>query len=35
MEFRQKAIEIINSFPASEARAGLLLLADYFSERAY
>ena len=35
MEFKEKAVEIINSFPASEARTALLLLADYFSERAY
>jgi octaprenyl-diphosphate synthase len=32
-EYKQKAVEIINSFPASEARHSLLLLADYFSER--
>ncbi|MDR2385874.1 MAG: polyprenyl synthetase family protein [Tannerella sp.] len=35
MEFKRKAIEIISDFPASEARASLLLLADYFSERIY
>jgi octaprenyl-diphosphate synthase len=35
MEFKQRAIEIINSFPTSEARDSLLLMADYFSERAY
>jgi octaprenyl-diphosphate synthase len=35
MEYKQKAVEIINGFPASEARASLLLMADYFSERAY
>ena len=33
MEYKQKAVEIINSFPASEARKSLLLLADFFSER--
>ena len=33
MAFKQKAIEIINSFPESDARNSLLLLADYFSER--
>jgi len=33
LEFKQKAVEIINSFPESDARNGLLLLADYFSER--
>jgi octaprenyl-diphosphate synthase len=32
-EYRQKAVEIINSFPESEARNSLLLLADYFAER--
>ena len=32
-EFKQKAVEIISSFPYSEARTGLLLLADYFAER--
>ena len=32
-EFKQEAIDIIRSFPASEARQSLLLLADYFSER--
>ena len=31
--FKQKAVEIIHSFPASDARNGLLLLADYFSRR--
>jgi octaprenyl-diphosphate synthase len=35
MEFKRKAVEIIGSFPASEARDSLLLLADYFSARAY
>jgi octaprenyl-diphosphate synthase len=33
-EFKQKAVEIIHSFPESDARNSLLLLADYFSERA-
>ena len=33
MEYKQKAIEIISSFPESEARTSLLLLADYFAER--
>ena len=33
MEYKQKAIEIICSFPESEARTSLLLLADYFAER--
>ena len=32
-EYKQKAIDIINSFPQSEARDSLLLLADYFTER--
>lgn len=32
-EYKQKAVEIINSFPESEARESLLLLADYFAER--
>ncbi|MDR2679896.1 MAG: polyprenyl synthetase family protein [Tannerella sp.] len=32
-EYKQKAIEIINRFPESEARNSLLLLADYFAER--
>ena len=32
-EYKQKAVEIINSFPESEARTSLLLLADYFAER--
>jgi octaprenyl-diphosphate synthase len=32
-EYKQKAVEIIKSFPESEARHSLLLLADYFSER--
>ena len=33
LEFKQKAVEIINSFPESEARNSLLLLADYLSKR--
>ena len=33
MEYKQKAVAIISSFPESEARASLLLLADYFAER--
>ncbi len=33
LEYKQKAVEIINSFPESEARSSLLMLADYFSER--
>ncbi|MDR2915858.1 MAG: polyprenyl synthetase family protein [Tannerella sp.] len=33
LEYKQKAVEIINSFPESEARNSLLMLADYFSER--
>ena len=33
LEYQQKAVEIIRSFPDSEARKSLLLLADYFSER--
>ncbi|MDR1381649.1 MAG: polyprenyl synthetase family protein [Tannerella sp.] len=32
-EYKQKAVEIINSFPESDARNSLLLLADYFAER--
>ena len=32
-EHKQKAVEIINSFPPSDARNSLLLLADYFTER--
>jgi octaprenyl-diphosphate synthase len=32
-EYKQKAVEIINNFPESEARSSLLLLADYFAER--
>ena len=32
-EYKQKAVDIINSFPPSDARNSLLLLADYFSER--
>lgn len=32
-EYKQKAVEIINSFPESEARESLLFLADYFAER--
>jgi octaprenyl-diphosphate synthase len=32
-EYKQKAIEIINGFPESDARNSLLLLADYFTER--
>lgn len=32
-EYKQKAVEIINKFPESEARNSLLLLADYFAER--
>jgi octaprenyl-diphosphate synthase len=35
MEFKREAVEIISSFPASDARDSLLLLADYFSERVY
>ena len=33
LEYKQKAVEIINSFPPSEAQNSLLLLADYFTER--
>lgn len=33
-KYKQKANEIINNFPESEARNGLLLLADYFTKRA-
>ena len=33
LEYKQKAVEIINSFPPSDARNSLLLLADYFTER--
>ncbi|MDR0575761.1 MAG: polyprenyl synthetase family protein [Tannerella sp.] len=33
LEYKQKAVEIINNFPESEARNSLLMLADYFSER--
>ena len=33
LAFKEKAVEIINSFPESEARNSLLLLADYFSIR--
>ena len=33
LEYKQKAVEIINSFPESEARESLLLMADYFTER--
>ena len=33
LAFKQKAVEIIHSFPESDARSGLLLLADYFSRR--
>ena len=32
-EYKQMAVEIIRSFPASEARNSLLALADYFAER--
>jgi octaprenyl-diphosphate synthase len=32
-EYKRKAVEIISSFPASDARNCLLLLADYFAER--
>lgn len=32
-EFKQKAVELIHSFPESDARNSLLLLADFFSER--
>jgi octaprenyl-diphosphate synthase len=35
LEFKQKAVELINEFPPSEARNSLVLLAEYFSERAY
>jgi octaprenyl-diphosphate synthase len=35
MEFKRKAVALINSFPPSDARNSLLLMADYFSERAY
>ncbi|MDR0836504.1 MAG: polyprenyl synthetase family protein [Tannerella sp.] len=35
IDYKQKAVEIISGFPASEARNSLLLMADYFSERAY
>lgn len=31
--YKQKAVEIINSFPESDARNSLLLLADFFAER--
>jgi len=33
MEYKQKAVEIINSFSESEARTSLLLLANYITER--
>ena len=33
LEYKQKAVEIIKSFPESEARASLLLLSEYFTER--
>ena len=33
LEYKQKSVDIINSFPPSEARNSLLLLADYFTER--
>jgi len=33
--YKQKAVEIINSFPETAARNSLLLLADYFSERTH
>jgi len=33
LQFKQKAVEIINTFPESDARSSLLLLADFFSER--
>ena len=33
LEYKQKAIEVINSLPESDARNSLLLIADYFSER--
>ena len=32
-EYKQKAVDLINSFPPSDARNSLLLLADYFTER--
>jgi Geranylgeranyl pyrophosphate synthase len=32
-EYKSKAIDIINSFPSSDARESLLLLAEFFSER--
>jgi octaprenyl-diphosphate synthase len=35
LEFKQKALELINGLPPSEARNSLILLAEYFSERAY
>jgi len=35
LDYKQKAVEIINSFPESEARHSLLLLADYFTERTH
>ena len=35
LDFKQKAIEIINSFPISEARNSLLLLADFLSMRTH
>ena len=35
MEYKLKAVEIINSLPVSKARNSLLLLADYFSERTH
>jgi len=33
LQFKQKAVEIINTFPESDARSSILLLADFFSER--
>ena len=35
LEFKQKAVEIINSFPESDARNSLLLLADFLSQRTH
>jgi octaprenyl-diphosphate synthase len=35
LSFKNKAVDIINSFPESEARNSLIQLADYFSERVY
>ena len=33
LDYKNKAIELIKSFPASDARESLLLLAEFFSER--